>query len=250
MSGFLKSHMSGSTMVLSIHHPANRNSLDRDICVAAVEAINSADSNPEIHTLVITGAGPDFSGGSLLHPAAGQAPLSASSQAEGLESLHNWIEVIHSFSKPVVAAVEGVCNDTGFALALACDFVVAARDSTFGLGQVAHGQSPEGGITWSLARALPRATVMQWLMLGEPVAAQRLADLGIVNHLSDNGHALEAALALCQRLNRLPAKTLRSVKELANDAMDHSLNAHLKLERDHVLRQQHMHWRATGDSVH
>ena len=52
-------------------------------------------------------------------------------QAQSIEGLHNWIEAIRTFPKPVIAAVEGAAAGAGFSLALACDFLVAAQDSVF-----------------------------------------------------------------------------------------------------------------------
>lgn len=249
MSGLLKSHTHGATLILTLHNPAGRNTIDREMCTAAVEALNVADSNPEIHSVIITGSGPDFSDGSLLHPTVGQAGTAPSTLLEDLEPLHNLIETLHSFSKPVVAAIEGCCNDTGFSVALACDFLIAARDSTFALKQVSHGHLPEGGITWCLARSLPRSMAMKVLMLGDAVSSNRLAELGIVSSLANSGQAEQEAIALCQTLNRWSGKALRSIKEMANDAKDLSLNAHLRLEKDHIRRQP-VHWHPTGESLH
>lgn len=249
MSGFLKSHTNGATLILTLHNTALRNQIDRDMCVAAVEALNAADSNPEIHSVIITGSGPDFSDGSLLHPTGSQAGTTPVNLREELEPLHNLIETLHSLSKPVIAAVEGACTDTGFAVALGCDFVVAARDSTFALRQASHGHLPEGGIVWYLTKSLPRSTAMKLLLQCEALSATRLAELGVVSHLANSGQAEREALTLCHTLNGWPGKTLRSLKEMANDAMDLSLNAHLRLEKDHIQRQP-AHWNVSGESVH
>jgi len=55
-------------------------------------------------------------------------------QSQGIDGLHSWIESIRTFPKPVIAAVEGAAAGAGFSLALACDFLVAARN-----GGLMHG---------------------------------------------------------------------------------------------------------------
>lgn len=253
MSAVLKSHSIGTTMVLTIHNPTSHNALVPEICAAAVEAINAADSNPEVHSIIITGEGANFcSGGPALaktDPRTLSVDRQAEFQAESVETLHSWIEVVHSVSKPVIAAVEGQCSNAGFSLALACDFVVAAHDAVFSMEQATAGLSPNGGGSWSLVRNLPRASAMQLLMLGEHATASRLEQLGLVNRVCEPGQALTQALSLGQRLNALSPKALASIKELVNDAQDHSLSAHLKQERDH-FRRNRLRWGGTGEAVH
>jgi enoyl-CoA hydratase/carnithine racemase len=160
-------------------------------------------------------------------------------QAESIEELHGWIEVLRSFSKPVVAAVEGACAGAGFSLALACDFIVAARNSVFVMAYANVALSPDGGGSWQLARQLPRATAMQLLMLGERASADRLQQLGLINQLTDPGQALDSAVALCERLNAQAPNALASIKELVNDAPQQALSAHLRQERELFVRNLH-----------
>ena len=160
-------------------------------------------------------------------------------QAQSIEGLHNWIETIRSFSKPVVAAVEGSCAGAGFSLALACDFIVAARNSVFVMAYSNIGLSPDGGASWSLARALPRATALQLLLLGERIAADRLQQLGVINAVSAEGAALDDALALCERLNARAPNAIASIKELVNEAQQTTLHQQLGHERDHFVRNLH-----------
>src|SRR5665647_2873456 len=97
---------------------------------------------------------------------------------ESIEALHNWIEVIRTFPKPVIAAVEGAAAGAGFSLALACDFIVAADNAVFVMAYSNIALSPDGGASWSLTRALPRQLVTELLMCGERISAQRLHNLG------------------------------------------------------------------------
>ncbi len=160
-------------------------------------------------------------------------------QADSIEGLHSWIEAVRSASKPVVAAVEGACAGAGFSLALACDFLVAARNSVFVMAYANVALSPDGGGSWSLTRQLPRATAMQLLMLGERTDADRLHQLGLVNHVTEPGQALARALEVCEALNAKAPNTLASIKELINEAPHQTLNTHLKRERDQFVRNLH-----------
>jgi enoyl-CoA hydratase/carnithine racemase len=239
MTATLKSRNEGSTMVLTISNPDMRNALGPEIYTAGVEAIMAADDNPEVRCVVITGEGGNFCAGGNLQRLLANRQRPPQVQADSIEGLHSWIEAILSFSKPVVASVEGACAGAGFSLALACDLLVAARDSVFVMAYANVALSPDGGGSWSLTRNLPRATVMQLLMLGERVGAERLHQLGLVNQVTEPGQALDAALAMADKLGNRAPNTLASIKELVNEAPAQSLNAHLKMERDHFVRNLH-----------
>ena len=239
MTASLKSHSHGQTMVLTISNPDHRNALGPDIYAAGVEALNVAEGSPEVRSVVITGEGAHFCAGGNLQRLQTNRQQPTSVQAQSIEGLHNWIETIRSFPKPVVAAVEGSCAGAGFSLALASDFIVAAHNSVFVMAYSNVALSPDGGASWSLMHALPRATSMQLLMLGERIDAARLQQLGIVNAVSAEGAALDDALALCERLNARAPNALASIKELVNEAPQASLHQQLGLERDHFVRNLH-----------
>lgn len=239
MTASLKSHSQGATLVLTISNPEHRNALGPEIYAAGVEALNVAESNPEVRSVVITGEGSHFCAGGNLQRLLGNRQKPPEVQAQSIEGLHNWIETIRAFPKPVIAAVEGSCAGAGFSLALACDFIVAANNAVFVMAYSGVGLSPDGGGSWSLTRALPRATAMQLLMLGERSSAERLHQLGVVNTVVDPGQAQGQALALADRLNARAPNALASIKELVNEATDAALHTHLKAERDHFVRNLH-----------
>ncbi|MDZ4291457.1 MAG: enoyl-CoA hydratase [Hydrogenophaga sp.] len=239
MTASLKSHSHGQTMVLTISNPDHRNALGPDIYAAGVEALSVAENNPEVRSVVITGEGSHFCAGGNLQRLLANRQLPPEVQAQSIEGLHNWIESIRVFPKPVLAAVEGSCAGAGFSLALACDLIVAAHNSVFVMAYSNVGLSPDGGATWSLMRALPRATALQILMGGERIDATRLHAMGVITQVSAPGEALAAALAAADRLNSRAPNALASIKELANDAMTGSLHAQLSAERDHFVRNLH-----------
>ena len=139
----------------------------------------------------------------------------------------------------MIAAVEGPAAGAGFSLALACDLIVAANDAVFVMAYTSVGLSPDGGGSWALSRLLPRQLATELMLTGERIAAPRLHALGVVNQLSAPGSALSHALELAERLNARAGNALASVKELVNAAPNHSLHEHLKLERDHFVKNLH-----------
>ena len=101
------------------------------------------------------------------------------------------------------------------------------------------GLSPDAGASWNLTHALPRQLAAELLLLGERISAQRLHELGVVNRVVDNCHALTEALALAERINARAPNVMNSIKELINDANTHSLTEQLAQERNQFVKNLH-----------
>ena len=239
MTSSLKSTSEGSTLILSISNPEFKNALGPDIYAAGIEALNAAENNPEIRSVVITGEGGIFCAGGNLQRLQANRRESPEVQAQSIEGLHNWIESIRTYPKPVIAAVEGAAAGAGFSLALACDFCVAADNAVFVMSYSTVALSPDGGGSWALARTLPRQLASELLMGGERISAQRLHDFGLVNRVSGAGSALREALKIAERLNARAPNVMASIKELINDAPANTLSQQLASERDHFVRNLH-----------
>ena len=239
MPAQLISTSQGQTMVLTLSNPEHRNALGPEMYAAGVEALNAAESNPEVRSVVITGEGSIFSAGGNLQRLLNNRQQPPEVQAQSIEGLHSWIEAIRTFPKPVVAAVEGPAAGAGFSLALACDLIVAASNSVFVMAYSSIALSPDGGGSWSLSRLIPRQLATELLMCGERIGAERLQQMGIVNRLTEPGQALQQALAWTAQLNARAPNALASVKELLAEADTSPLNAQLARERDHFVKNLH-----------
>jgi len=149
MTAMLKSTSEGSTMVLTLSNPGLRNALGPEIYAAGIEALNAADSNPEIRSVIITGEGSTFCAGGDLQRLLANRQSELDVQTQSIDALHSWIDSIRTFPKPVIAAVEGAAAGAGFSLALASDFVVAADNAIFLMAHSRVALSPDGGGSWA-----------------------------------------------------------------------------------------------------
>jgi enoyl-CoA hydratase/carnithine racemase len=239
MTAELKSTTEGSTMVLTLSNPSQRNALGPEMYAAGIEALNGAENSDEVRSVVLVGEGAWFCAGGSLQRLLGNREREPAVQAESIEALHNWIDSIRTFPKPVIAAVEGAAAGAGFSLAMACDLIVAARDAVFAASYSNVALSPDGGLSWHLAQMLPRQLASEWLMLGGRIEASRLHALGVVNEITENGQALGAALALAKRLGERAPNSLASIKELLSEGRGATLSSQLSQERDHFVRNLH-----------
>jgi enoyl-CoA hydratase/carnithine racemase len=223
------------TLILTLSDPATRNSLSPQAITAAIEALNQADGNPDVRAVVLRGDGAHFCAGGDLNRIGSARDRPPEAQAASIENFHALVDAMRSFPKPVIAAVEGFAAGGGMSLALACDMIVAATDARFVMSYARVGLSPDGGSTWHLARALPRALALELAWLAEPVSAQRLHAMGLVNRLTDPGQALNQALTMARQLSDMAPNVVASVKELIQGGPENRLQPHLDAERDAFL---------------
>ena len=226
----------GAVLVLTLSDPASRNSLSAQAVAAGIEALNMAESDTQVRCVVLRGDGAYFCAGGNLHGLQERRRAGPPAQVEMLEQLHQFIEALRVFPKPVIASVEGAAAGAGFALALACDLIVAAEDARFILSHARLGLSPDGGATWSLTQALPRALVQQLVWLGEPVSARQLQQWGVVGWVTGTGLVFTEALRLAHRLADMAPNALASGKELVQQAASRTLTQQLDAERDHFVK--------------
>src|SRR5207253_3859869 len=113
---------------------------------------------------------------------------------------HPAIAGLRRLDKPIVAAVNGPAVGIGCSLALACDLILAAESSYFGLAFVNIGLMPDGGSTAFVPPAVGRARAFQMALLGERVAASQALERGLVNWVYPDARLMDEAEALTARL--------------------------------------------------
>ena len=157
------------------------------------------------------------------HYAARRAPV---------DRINALVRAVRSCPCPVIASVEGGADGAGMALMLACDMVIADRAASFAAGQLAVGLTPSAGLSFFLAAAVPRWLAAELLFTQTPVTAERLYQLGVINQLTDKGHALVAAKALATQLGEGSEGALQATKRLLGQVAYTSFDDQLEAEAD------------------
>jgi enoyl-CoA hydratase len=116
--------------------------------------------------------------------------------------------------KPVIAAIEGFAVAGGLEVALACDLIVASRGAKLGIPEVKRSLVAAGGALLRLPRRIPYHVAMELALTGDPMPAERGAEVGLVNRVAEPGAALDAALELADSIAKNGPLALRASKRI------------------------------------
>ena len=202
----------GAMLVITLNRPERRNAVDYAMSQAIAAALDLLDTDAQLRVGIITGAGGSFcSGMDLKAFVAGSRPEVAGRGFGGLTEAPP--------AKPLIAAVEGFALAGGCEMALACDLIVAADDSSFGLPEVTRGLvAGSGGLT-RLVRRIPPALAMEYALTGRRLPAREAHRVGLVNRLTAPGEALADALALAAEIAaNAPLATMASKRIMVESA--------------------------------
>jgi enoyl-CoA hydratase/carnithine racemase len=136
-----------------------------------------------------------------------------------------FLRELESFPLPIVAAVQGVCVGGGFEMALACDFVIAARSAKIGSVEATIGINPLMGAIQRQVQRAGVARAKEISMLGRRYDAETLERWNIINRVVDDEKLDEAAMVIAQELGNGPTLAHTITKQLANLAAAHGVEA-------------------------
>jgi enoyl-CoA hydratase len=202
--------------IITINRPEAKNALNGDVARGIAAAVDELDADDDLRVAVLTGAGGTFSSGMDLKAfLSGDLPLVEGRGLGGITQAPP--------RKPLIGAVEGWAVAGGFELLLACDLVVASETAKLGVPEVKRALVAGAGAALLLAQRIPQAIALEMLLTGDPISAQRAADLGLVNHLTPEGGALEGALELAGRIAANGPLAVAITKQIARSAPDWTL---------------------------
>ena len=180
-------------VIITINRPEARNAVNRAVSVAVCAAVDELDARDDLRVGILTGAGGTFCSGMDLKAFLRGEVIRV--EGRGLMGI-----VMTPPRKPLIAAVEGYALAGGFEAMLACDLTVAARNAQFGIPEVKRGLAAGAGGLLRLPRLIPPRIAMEMALTGDPISAERAAEIGLVNILTEPGAALAEAKRLAARI--------------------------------------------------
>jgi enoyl-CoA hydratase/carnithine racemase len=140
------------------------------------------------------------------------------------------LERLAAHSRPSIAVVEGVALGGGLELAMAATFRIAGDNALFSMPEVKLGLIPGAGGTQRLPRLVGRGNALRLMLLGNEISATEAAKMGLVDRVTHQGGALDAAMSLAEQLTEMPAAAMAAVMRCVDESADLSLSAGLAAE--------------------
>jgi enoyl-CoA hydratase len=211
---------------LTLNRPKVLNALSPELMHEVVTALAELDRDETVRAVVLTGGPKVFAAGADISDMAGRTAVEQLSR----DQTGIWVGIA-SFSKPLIAAVNGYALGGGCELALTCDLIIAGETARFGQPEINLGVIPGAGGTQRWPRSAGKYAAMEAMLSGAPVTARRAYELGLVNKVVP----AEMTLLLAQRMARQLAEkaplALRMAKEAVLKAFESPLSEGLASER-------------------
>ena len=205
----------GRTAVITLDRQEARNAINGEVARGLEAAVERFEADDDLWCAVLAARGPVFSAG---------ADLKLFGEGRDREMFtekgHFGGFVRYPRTKPCIAAVDGPALAGGCELVLACDLIVASTAARFGLPEVKRSLVASAGGLARLPRMLPAPVAAYVMLTGDPIDGQRAYDLGMVCELTEPGGALDAALALAERINANAPLAVRHTLRILQQAPD------------------------------
>ncbi len=218
----------GEIAIVTLNEPERRNALSLAMREALFEALDHVMAG-DARAVVVTGADGKFCSGGDIKSFDPKAPLV--DVRDRLGQLHRVVRLLLTGRKPVIAAVEGYAFGAGVSLALACDHVVAAKDSRFCASFNRVALMADLGLLYTLPLRVGMGKARELLMLGEVIDATEALAIRLVDRLVDPGQVLAAAIERARLFAAAPPVALALTKA-ALARMPASLESVLQMEVD------------------
>ena len=216
--------------VVTIDH-RHVNALDRQTLQELGQIIGAIGADSTVKVVIITG------GGSLAFVAGADikevGQLKSPQEAQEMAALGQAVFLkIQRLTKPVIAAINGVCLGGGCELAMACHLRISGDRARFGQPEITLGIIPGWGGTQRLPRLIGKAKATEWILTGDMYTAQEALRLGLVNQVVPQDQVLKVAKDLARKIASKGAVAIMQSLRAIEDGLNLSLEAGLAKEAE------------------
>jgi enoyl-CoA hydratase/carnithine racemase len=201
-----------STRTITMRRPEKKNTLTQEMYLAMSDAIDSAQSNPAIRCLILTGRSGVFTAGNDIGDFL-QAATAKSDVARPRNAVI-FLQSLVNNQKPIIAAVDGIAIGIGTTMVFHCDYVVASTTTTFSSPFIQYGLVPDGATSLLVPQMVGHQRAFSMLVMGRPITAEDAREAGFVNMVVSPGHAVVEARKVAREICALPADAVEISRKL------------------------------------
>ena len=191
----------GHTLIVTLNRPERRNALSTEMLSIMAASWDRVDSDPEIRSCVLTGAGGYFCAGMDLKTASAKPPGDSFKDGSYDPSRIDALLKGRRLTKPLIAAVEGPAIAGGTEILQGTDIRIAGESATFGISEARWSLYPMGGSAVRLVRQIPYTIACDLLLTGRHITAAEALRYGLIGYVVPDGSALDKALEIAEVIN-------------------------------------------------
>jgi enoyl-CoA hydratase/carnithine racemase len=206
----------GHVRIVTFNRPDARNAFDVAMYQACASALSSARDDADVRAVIITGTGTAFSAGQDLNEM--RAFASGTAETDGASGFPVLLDIVQSFPKPLLAAVNGVAVGLGFTILAHCDLVVAADDARFKVPFTELGVPAEAGSTYLFPMRMGWQRAAKVLFTSEWLTADDVVSAGIALEKCPTNQVLARTLELAEDIASLSPDSVQAIKRLLVEA--------------------------------
>lgn len=222
-------------VLLTLNRPDKLNAWTPQMSGELADAIESADADPSVGAVVVTGAGRGFCAGADIS-AVFDAQLSGEKAAATPARTRDWIELIRS-TKPIVAAVNGPAVGVGLTMILPFDRIVVAESAKLSVRFVKMGLVPELASSSFLPQRCGFGAASDLMLSGKTVLGPEAVAIGLADEVTADDAVLDVAIERARSYGENPSPQLRWIKQLiSQNANETDTN---EVQRREVAALQH-----------
>jgi 2-(1,2-epoxy-1,2-dihydrophenyl)acetyl-CoA isomerase len=230
----------GRLRVMRLNRPERKNALDGELIRALTAGLRAATADDDVWAVAITGNGDAFCSGLDLDQSGGDGPSDQppsdddDRERDGVHNLSMLMRV--ECEKPILAGVNGVAVGLGLSLAMNADIRIAAPSARFHPGYARVATSPDGGLTWTLTRAIGYERALRFLLEQRMVPAADALALGLVSEVAEGDFAARVIEYGTLLANVAPLAARQTKRLLVRVEQPPDVAAHLAEEIELALR--------------
>ncbi|RCK69514.1 enoyl-CoA hydratase [Desertihabitans brevis] len=213
-------------LTITLNRPEALNALSSTMMREVVEAVTTADADPGIGAVVITGSERAFAAGADIKEMVGLGLADVLEQ--DLAAAWQALDLIRT---PLVAAVAGYALGGGCELAMLCDVLVAAEDARFGQPEITLATIPGIGGSQRLTRAIGKAKAMDLVLTGRMMDAAEAERSGLVSRVVPADQLAEVAAEVAATIASMSRPVTHLAKAAVNRAFETPLSEGVRFER-------------------
>ncbi|MEV0546373.1 crotonase/enoyl-CoA hydratase family protein [Nocardia salmonicida] len=197
-SDVVKTEVRGNVLLIGLNRPEKKNALTGEMFQALAEAYERYDRDDSLRCAVLYGEGGVYCAGVDMTQLRELVESGALVYGDGDYDPFGIAGV--RLSKPLIAAVHGVCFAGGLELALSGEFIVAAEGTLFGQPEVLRGVFAFFGGAARWVETVGYANAQRYLLTGHHLDAREAYRIGLVQEVVPAAELLDRALQLANEI--------------------------------------------------